>query len=160
MATIALDAFYPYPPDHVWEALTQPESLAQWLMKNEGFQPVVGQKFIFKAKPVMGWKGIAYCEVLAVEKPRLLRWSQRGEEDEPKGFTITWTLKAEGSGTRLSLLHEGLDGLRGFMIKQVMSSGWKRMLGQRIPLILQYAQEKGWQKFPADRRLLPSDCQP
>ena len=100
MAKIELDAFYSFPIEHVWAALTEPQSLAQWLMKNEGFRPVVGQKFLFKAKPVMGWKGVAYCEVLKVDEPHLLCWSQRGEEDAPGDFTITWTLKAEGEGAR------------------------------------------------------------
>jgi uncharacterized protein YndB with AHSA1/START domain len=160
MAKIELEAFYPYPIAHVWEALIQPESLAQWLMKNEGFEPVVGRKFQFRAEPVFGWKGIAYCEVLAVEKPYKLSWSQQGDEDSPERFIITWTLKEEGGGTRLSLVHDGLEGLRGLMLKRFMGSGWKRMFKDRIPMVLDYAQQHGWQDFPKDRRLLSSDCHP
>lgn len=158
MAKIELESFYPYPIAHVWEALTQPESLAQWLMKNEGFKAVVGQKFQFRAKPVMGWKGIAYCEVLAVEKPHRLSWSQKGNEDSSDHFVITWTLKEENGGTRLTLVHDGLEGLRGFMLKKFMGSGWKRMFKQRIPLVLEYAHLNGWDKFPTQRRLIVSDC--
>jgi len=158
MAKIELDAFYPYPIGQVWEALVRPEALEQWLMKNEGFEPVVGKKFLFKAKPVYGWKGTAYCEVLKVEKPRLLCWSQRGEEGEKEPFIITWTLAPEGKGTRLSLVHDGLTGLRGLMVKQFMGAGWKRMFKDRIPMLLDYAEHNGWDKFPRDRHLLPSDC--
>jgi uncharacterized protein YndB with AHSA1/START domain len=158
MAKIELDAFYPHPIEHVWEALVRPESLEQWLMKNEGFEAVVGRKFLFKAKPVYGWKGVAYCEVLKVERPNLLCWSQRGEEDEPVHFIITWTLKPEGNGTRLTLVHDGLVGLRGLMVKRFMGAGWKRMFKDRIPLVLEYARQNGWEKFPEGRRLLPSDC--
>ena len=136
MAKIELEAFYPYPIEQVWEALVQPGYLAQWLMKNEGFAPVVGRKFLFKAKPVMGWKGIAYCEVLEVDKPHRLRWSQGGEADAKDPFIITWTLKSEDGGTRLALLHEGLHGMRGLMIKQVMGKGWKGMFEKSIPRVL------------------------
>jgi uncharacterized protein YndB with AHSA1/START domain len=159
MATIEMNALYPYPIEHVWEALVQPEALAQWLMKNEGFKPEVGCKFLFKAKPVMGWKGTAYCEVLAVDKPHMLRWSQRGEEDSPEAFIITWTLQSEGSGTRLSLEHDGLTGWRGLLVKTFMSKGWKRMFDERFPRTLQYAAKKGWHAFPEDRRLTPTDCE-
>jgi uncharacterized protein YndB with AHSA1/START domain len=158
MAKIELEAFYPYPIEHVWEALVRPEALEQWLMKNEGFEPTVGRKFLFKAKPVMGWKGTAYCEILDVEKPHLLRWSQRGEEGEAHPFIITWTLASEGKGTRLRLEHDGLVGLRGFMVKQLMGAGWKRMFDHRIPTVLLYAQQNGWGRFPKDRRLVPADC--
>jgi uncharacterized protein YndB with AHSA1/START domain len=159
MAKIELEAYYPFSVDHVWEALTQPESLEQWLMKNEGFKPVEGQKFQFRAKPVFGWKGIAYCEVLKVDRPRVLSWSQRGNEGSAERFVITWTLTPEGEGTRLRLVHDGLEGLRGVMLKRFMGSGWKRMFKDRIPLVLDYARLHGWQNFPSDRRLLPSDCQ-
>jgi uncharacterized protein YndB with AHSA1/START domain len=158
MAKIELEAYYPYAIEHVWEALVQPAALEQWLMKNEGFAPVPGRKFLFKAKPVMGWKGTAYCEVLDVEKPRLLRWSQRGEEGAPEPFIITWTLRPEGQGTRLTLEHDGLHGMRGFLLKRFMGAGWKRMFDQRIPTVLRYAQRHGWAAFPQDRRLAPADC--
>lgn len=136
MAKIELEAFYPYPIEQVWEAIVRPEFLAQWLMKNEGFEPVVGCKFLFKAKPVMGWKGTAYCEVLEVERPHRIRWSQAGEEGQPDPFIITWTLTSEGPGTRLALVHDGLTGLRGLMVKQFMGRGWKRMFDERIPQVL------------------------
>lgn len=158
MAKFELDAFYPYPVEHVWEALVQPKALEQWLMKNEGFAAVVGRKFLFKAKPVFGWKGTAYCEVLKVEKPHLLSWSQRGEEDATDPFIITWTLSPEDGGTRLRLVHDGLHGLRGLMLKKFMGAGWKRMFKERIPVVLEFAQHKGWSQFPEGRRLAPSDC--
>jgi uncharacterized protein YndB with AHSA1/START domain len=158
MAKIELDSFYPYPIDHVWEALTQPESLAQWLMPNAGFEPIEGKRFQFRAKPVFGWKGVAYCEVLKVRKPHLLSWSQRGNEDSRDEFIITWTLKEEAGGTRLSLVHDGLEGLRGLMLKRIMGSGWKRMFKERIPTVLAFARQNGWEKFPTDRRLVPADC--
>jgi uncharacterized protein YndB with AHSA1/START domain len=140
MASIELEAFYPQPIGEVWEALVTPEFLAQWLMRNEGFRPEPGVKFRFFSKPVMGWKGIAYCEVLKVEKPHLISWTQAGEEGQKDPFVITWTLKEERGGTLLSLSHQGLHGLRGFMIKKVMGAGWKKIMFRKLPALL--AREK------------------
>lgn len=159
MDPLELEAVYSYPIAHVWEALGNPDSLARWLMVAEDFRPVEGQKFKFRAKPIPGlWKGIAYCQVLKVEKPRLLCWSQAGEEGDPKPFVITWTLKEEGQGTRLCLRHEGFYGLKGMLGRRMMGAGWKRMFHSRIPTVLEFAGQNGWEKFPTDRRLTPSDC--
>ena len=157
MAKIELEAFYPYPIDHVWGALTTSESLAQWLMKNT-FKAEVGYKFNFWAKPVMGWDGKARCVVLEVDKPHKLSWSQCGNDEGKDPFIITWTLKEEGKGTRLSLVHDGIHGLQGVLIKKFMGAGWKRMFDERIPLVLEYAVKNGWNQFPKDRKLIPSDC--
>ena len=158
MAQFELEAFYPYPIEHVWKALTEPAALEQWLMRNENFKPVKGQKFQFYAKPVMGWDGKARCEILEVDNPHKLRWSQAGNEEGKDPFIITWTLREEGNGTRLTLLHEGFKGLKGQIIKKFMGEGWKRMFNQRIPLVLEYASQNSWEKFPNDRRLVESDC--
>lgn len=155
---IELESFYPYPIEHVWSALTEPAALEQWLMRNEGFQPVKGQKFRFYAKPVMGWDGTARCEILEVDKPHKIVWTQAGNDEGKDPFLITWTLQEEGQGTRLTLLHEGFKGLRGFAVKKFMGEGWKRMFEQRIPLVLEFARLKGWGQFPKDRRLAESDC--
>jgi uncharacterized protein YndB with AHSA1/START domain len=136
MAKIEMDVFYPYGVDKVWDALSEPDSLSGWYMKNEGFKAVPGQKFILRAKPVMGWKGVAYCQMLKVEKPNLISWTQSDSETGPPTFTLTWTLRAEGDGTRLTLLQDGLSGLRGQMIKVVMGAGWKKLLQKSLPKLL------------------------
>jgi uncharacterized protein YndB with AHSA1/START domain len=49
------------------------EFLARWLMPND-FKPVVGHAFTFRTEPVPqhGFDGIAACEVLELEAPRLM----------------------------------------------------------------------------------------
>ncbi len=157
MAKIELEAFYPYPIEHVWTALTDSESLAQWLMENN-FKAEVGYQCKFWAKPMMGWDGVARCVVLEIDKPHKLVWSQCGNDEGKDPFIITWTLKEEGKGTRISLVHDGIKGLQGILIKKVMGDGWKRMFDQKIPLVLEYAVKNGWHQFPKDRKLTPSDC--
>ncbi len=155
---IELESFYPYPIEHVWTALTNPESLAQWLMENN-FKAEKGYPFQFKAKPMMGWDGIARCVVLEIDKPHQLSWSQCGNDEGKDPFIITWTLQEEGKGTRLSLVHDGIKGLKGILIKKVMGAGWKRMFEKRIPMVLEYAKQKGWCDFPKGRKLMPQDCE-
>ena len=62
---------FPHPAEKVWECLTTPELLSQWLMKND-FKPVVGHKFNFFTKPIpkMGFDGIVYCEVIEIVRVR------------------------------------------------------------------------------------------
>src|SRR6185369_10578015 len=93
-----LETVLPYPVEAVWEALTDPAALAEWVMPVEGFAPVVGQRFRFRAKPMPGWDGVIDCEVLTVEPPHrlVLRW-QGSQMKNPT--TVTWTLTATDAGT-------------------------------------------------------------
>ena len=68
---IKLEAFYPFPPERVWRAITDTEALSKWLMPND-FEPRVGHKFNFKTKPAPGFDGIVHCEVLKLDEPRHL----------------------------------------------------------------------------------------
>jgi uncharacterized protein YndB with AHSA1/START domain len=158
MASIEMEGYFSYPPYQVWNALTLPDALEQWLMKNEGFRPVEGCPFKFRTKPMMGWDGIARCVILWVEPARMISWNQCGNDEGKDPFTITWTLQSDGTGTRLKLNQEGFKGVLGLAQKKIMSAGWKRMFEERLPRVLEYASKKGWDQFPPDRRLVESDC--
>jgi uncharacterized protein YndB with AHSA1/START domain len=136
VAKIELDFFFPHSVDKVWAALTVPEDLGAWYMRPEAYQPVVGTKFRLHSRPNPFFSGIAYGEVLSVDAPQQLRWSLADRDGVPTTVTLTWTLRAEGSGTRLSLLQDGLTGVRGQMTKLFMTAGWKRLLGARLPALL------------------------
>lgn len=57
--------------------------------------------------PSQGFDGVVNCRVLALEPLTLLRISWANESLDT---TVTWTLEAEGTGTRLFLIHAGFDG--------------------------------------------------
>jgi len=150
---IRIETFYPFAVEQVWDALTDRESLAQWLMEND-FRPQVGHKFSFRAKPMPGWNGIVDCEVLEVERPHALSytWQSGGHRT-----TVTWTLQADQSGTRLLLEHTGFRGVGGWMTSKLMlGPGWKKMLKRNIPVIL--AHRKTGQPFPPGVRLVQQAC--
>jgi uncharacterized protein YndB with AHSA1/START domain len=119
---IRLTQFINHPPAKVWRALTDPELHARWWAAGD-VKAVVGHQFTLDMGP---W-GQQPCEVLAVETERLLSYSfAPGTLDT----TITFTLEAEGAGTRLHFEHAGFD-LDSPLAKAAydgMGGGWPKIL--------------------------------
>ncbi len=134
---IDVDEFLPHPATRVWRALTDPDLLARWLMPND-FKPVVGHRFTFRTDPVPegGFDGVVHCEVLALERERLLRIAWRG--GPALDTTLTWTLVPEGTGTRLFLVHEGFDPDSPFdqLARRSMGGGWRSHVLRRLVEVL------------------------
>jgi uncharacterized protein YndB with AHSA1/START domain len=119
----------PHAPEKIWRALTQSALIAEWLMKND-FQPAVGHRFNFRSTPIAGWNGVADCEVLVLEPPRRLAWSQCGSgEQAADGLksVVTWTLTPVAGGTHVRMEHAGFrpQDEAGY---RVMSGGWPRVV--------------------------------
>ena len=129
---IQMDHVYAHSPAAVWRALTDPVLHAQWWAPGD-VRPVVGHKFELD----MGKWGKQPCEVLVVEPERLLKYLfATGVLDT----VITWRLAPEGSGTRLTLIHEGfnLDTPMGRQAYDGMKPGWPNVL-TRLAAILAMA---------------------
>jgi uncharacterized protein YndB with AHSA1/START domain len=130
---------YPHPPEMVWEALTNGEAMAQWLMPNNLRPPIeVGRKFEFRFDPIPFIGGLVKCEIIEMEPPRLLVWSWVGIK--PKGsqfppLRVEWELTTEGAGTRLELRVHGNQGLPWIM-RKMMAFGWGTMVGRWLPPVL------------------------
>ena len=76
------------------------------------FAPVVGHQFTFTAQPIeaTNFSGKIACEVLELVDEELLKISWTDAEDPgATDWTVSWTLKPEGAGTRVFLLHDGFD---------------------------------------------------
>jgi len=130
--TVTLEREFAHPPEKVWRALTQPELVAEWLMRND-IKPVVGHRFNFRADPMPGWNGVTDCEVLVAEAPRRLSytWNASGEEAKTGIKTVvTFTLTPTKAGTLLHMEQSGFraehDHDRFFQGAQY---GWQKMLG-------------------------------
>jgi uncharacterized protein YndB with AHSA1/START domain len=135
MAPIRHSADYPYPPELVWEALTDPDAIREWLMDND-FKPVVGHEFTLRMPPKPGFDGVIRCRVLRVEPPRELVYTWTGGWVK-QPTTVTWKLTPTGDGTRLELEHDGLDqGIAGRILSWMLGSGWGRMLRRQLPAAL------------------------
>ena len=115
--------FFKLPVGDVWDYLTKPELLAQWLMEND-FKPVVGHVFQFRGGEEDGpGHGVATCEVLEVIPNRLLSYTWKGScHGEKVDSLVIWSLSEKNGGTELRLEHNGFD-----LFAQLMShnAGWQ-----------------------------------
>ena len=98
-------------PELIWDFLTRPELLSQWLMNND-IKPVIGHQFMFKTKalPAMEFDGNVYCEILEVIPNQKLSYSWKGGPGDGSinlDSVVTWTLEAKDGGTELNLVHNG-----------------------------------------------------
>ena len=117
--------FFQQQPREVWEYLTRPELIEQWLMKTD-FQPIKGHKFsfTFTPKPNSKYEGIVQCEVLEVKPFTKLSYSWNGRtQDKSRNFnsTVVWTLNPKDGGTELRLQHSGFEVSEDILNH---SSGW------------------------------------
>jgi uncharacterized protein YndB with AHSA1/START domain len=97
--------FFKQSPEEVWEFLTRPELLEQWLGQTD-FQPVAGHKFRFMSPH----GNHAYCEVLEVKPFARLSYSWQKKSVNNNTFynsKVAWTLAPANNGTELQLVHNG-----------------------------------------------------
>jgi uncharacterized protein YndB with AHSA1/START domain len=127
---------YPHPPEKVWQALTDPVAIAEWLMPNN-FEPRVGHTFTFRTHPAPGFDGVIHSEVLEIHPPKRLVYTWCNGK---LNTCVTWTLQATQDGTRLILDHTGFEGWRGWMLSNLLGQGWRtKKLAQKLPAYLERA---------------------
>ncbi|MGG3467634.1 SRPBCC domain-containing protein [Neobacillus pocheonensis] len=102
MADVSLDFQFSNSINKVWNALTDSDTLAKWIMEND-FKPIVGHKCQFRNPQ---WNLIVDCEVLVVDEPNKLSYTWVGG---PINTTVTWTLKEEDGTTTLHLEQAGFE---------------------------------------------------
>jgi uncharacterized protein YndB with AHSA1/START domain len=96
---------FPYPPERLWRALTQPHLIEEWLMKND-FKPVVGHTFNLRGE----WGGVLDCEVLAVEPHKTLSYTWNFKHEDAAynlRSVVTFTLTPTDRGTHLRVEQSG-----------------------------------------------------
>lgn len=120
--------FFPHPPEAVWEYLTKPDLMEQWLMKND-FQPIIGYDFEFRTNPVPGldFDGIFYCKVLEIVPFKKLSYSWKcgpGGGKITVDSVVVWTLQPKDKGTELFLVHSGFSEIENFNMYTALNDGW------------------------------------
>lgn len=174
--TLETDVFLTHPPAKVWRALTEPDLIARWLMPGD-FRLVVGHRYTMRAPavPAAGFSGRVEAEVVAFQAARMLRVLWR---DAVSGvaWTVTWTLHAEGRGTRLFLTQEGAggaDGPESPFARAVMARGWRGRVRDRLTTVLESLERNPMDDYrvladglldriratPPDRWDAPSPCE-
>jgi uncharacterized protein YndB with AHSA1/START domain len=143
MSRIRIVRDYPHPPAKVWRALTDPDLIALWGMRPEGFAPVVGTRFKLIGKPNAGWRGFVECQMLEVRELSLLRYSWVGNDNSPAS-TVTFALEPHDGGTRLTFEHDGFTGVGGFVLAHlVMKPGWRKTFHRLLPALLADVDDAG-----------------
>ncbi|WP_407169520.1 SRPBCC family protein [Bradyrhizobium sp. ORS 111] len=123
---------FPYPPEKLWRALTQPHLIEEWLMKND-FKPVVGHSFNLCGE----WGGVLDCKVLTVEPNRTLAYTWNFAHEDPAynlESVVTFTLTPTAGGTHLRVEQAGFQPHH----KQAFGgahAGWKQFLGKLDELL-------------------------
>ena len=122
--------FFDQSPQAVWEYLTKPELLEQWLMKTD-FQPIVGHKFHFIGECNNDDKAVAHCEVLEIKPYTHLSYSWQTnsiKDNKPYTSKVVWTLTPKDNGTEMQLVHNGFTVLEDIIAH---NDGWTR-IGNKI----------------------------
>jgi uncharacterized protein YndB with AHSA1/START domain len=130
--TVIVEREFPFPPDKLWRALTQPHLIEEWLMKNE-FKPVVGHRFNLRGD----WGGVLDCEVLAIQPNKTLSYSWNfAHQDAAYNLqsVVTFTLTPTGAGTHLRVEQSGFrpDQKQAYGGAKV---GWPQFLGKLEKLL-------------------------
>lgn len=102
---VVVEREFPFPPEKLWRALTQPHLIEEWLMKND-FHAVVGHRFKLRGE----WGGILDCEVLAIEPHKMLSYTWNHAHADPAfnlQSIVTFTLTPTSRGTQLRMEQSG-----------------------------------------------------
>jgi uncharacterized protein YndB with AHSA1/START domain len=103
--SVVVEREFPFPPEKIWRALTQPHLIEEWLMKND-FKPAVGHRFTLRGD----WGGVLDCEVRAVEPNKTLSYTWNFKHDDAAynlKSEVTFTLTPTSTGTHLRMEQSG-----------------------------------------------------
>lgn len=144
---VKLTEFFEAAPDEVWESLTDPAILAEWLMPND-FVPEVGARFTFEPDHPTPWEGNVECEVLQLLPPKKMVWSWRTRGmDEPT--RVEFRLVPKRGGTELVFEH---GGAADEPVARGLHGGWPDMV-DRLTVSLQRRATLGEKNKEVVRRL-------
>lgn len=136
--SIQREILIPQPPATVWLAITNSDTLAEWMYPND-FKPYVGHAFTFRvpAKPEVGFEGLnVQCKVLVCEPPFRLSfsWTAGGPVVNTQ---VTFRLEPEADGTRIHFEHSGFDLSQpwGEQAFQGATFGWQKMLESLLAVV-------------------------
>jgi len=122
--SLVIEKEMPHPPEKIWRALTEGALIKEWLMDND-FQPVVGNRFNFRAPAMPNWNGVIDCEVTIVEPNKKLSysWGSMGLSS-----VVNWTLAATKGGTLVRMEQTGFGPDQEANYRGA-NYGWQKFIG-------------------------------
>ena len=135
--------FFEQSPEDVWDYLTKPELIEQWLMKNT-FQPKLGCQFQFFMSPMPdhNFDGNMYCTVVELVPFKKLTYTWKcgpGDGSINLDSVVSWTLHEKDNGTELQLVHDGFKVLEDYFMFTAMDAGWLANM-KKIPTLINNAK--------------------
>ena len=101
--SVVIEREFPFRPEKIWRALTQPHLIQEWLMEND-FKPAVGHRFNLRRSPRPDLNIVVDCRVLVLEPNRTLSYTWAAFYLQS---VVTWTLTPTSTGTRLRMEQSG-----------------------------------------------------
>jgi len=136
---LTFEAFYPDPPERVWQALTDPSALARWLMPTT-FKPLLGFRFRFEGLD-RGNRSTVEGEVLELEEGTRLSYTWDDGEDDTPGV-VCWTLQPRDGGTHLTLEHRPAAQAPSFVLIEA-AANWRYALHACLPALMLLLEKDG-----------------
>jgi uncharacterized protein YndB with AHSA1/START domain len=133
MSEIRKEILIAAPIARVWEHLTDSKKMTGWFLPND-FEPRVGKRFTLACED----EGRIDCEVREVVPQRKLVYTFKSR-DMPVATTVSFALERTGTGTRVTLVHSGWEGLEPGQVDLfgMFEQGWQ----SRFLVALQSALE-------------------
>jgi uncharacterized protein YndB with AHSA1/START domain len=141
VSELRLDVDLSHPRGRVWRALTDEDLLNRW------FQPISEDGLVTPTDELPSF-GTFEMETLVSDPPLRLVWRWRGEDFSSE---VEWTLTTVGDGCRLALRQTGFLGTSEVFRRNELFSGYRMMLNDRLPAVLERLAEGA----PDADRLVP-----
>ena len=130
--TITKTVFFAAPPEIVWQFLTQKDKLKLWFHPAEN-DLAAGEEYALIKEDKPGSERLCWGEVLSMSPPNSMVWTFTVGPLSGAMTTVSWTLEACDTGTRLTLVHEGLSDAMGdapLGLITALDAGWDEHFGR------------------------------
>lgn len=131
MSTVRKELVIEASREQVWEYISQPERIAEWLMESN-FVPEVGAEFVFRGEPNEEWDGKIYCRVLEVEAKKKIAFTWDANDIQGETIVLIELEDSENNSeqTLLRLTHSNFEAavLDTQPIIDRHETGWSRHL--------------------------------
>jgi len=130
-ATISKSIFFTAPRETVWAFLTDKDKLGEWFHPAEA-DLIDGQDFALTSLSDDGSDTkMCWGTVTEMNKPSLLAYTFTIKPLGGAMTTVTWTLEEVRGGTKLSLIHSGIEEAAGeaaMGLLMALDEGWDKHL--------------------------------
>lgn len=116
----------------VWDSISNKEALSNWLMKTDDFELKLGHRFMFTTEARGNFDGKINCQIISFTENEELTYSWKAA-DMIEPTIVRWSIKEiNPNETFLQLEHYGFQGFKGWLTRQFLNMGWKKLLSKKL----------------------------